>query len=154
MSDIHGYKSDLRTLFFYSFFLSKSLKWYSRQLKSLLLKYKSHLMFIDFISRILGAEKVSVSNRLENAGPSVIVTKDSNRPIPEKYRKDVALLRSKYGDAFKIGLCITLTLQEALSVIPRDRHRIDAYRGLQSYLKKDWNITLTITSQKTKPTTL
>ena len=116
-------------------------------------------MFIDFISRILGAEKVSVSNRLENdAEPSVIVKKDSNKtitkPIPEKYRKDVALLRSKYGDAFKIGLCITLTLQEALSVIPRDRHRIDAYRGLQSYLKKDWNITLTITSQKTKPTTL
>lgn len=57
VSDIHGYKSDLRTLFFYSFFLSKSLKRYSRQLKSLLLKYKSHLMFIDFISRILGAEK-------------------------------------------------------------------------------------------------
>lgn len=45
-------------------------------------------MFIDFISRILGAEKVSVSNRLENnAEPSVIVTKDSNRPIPEKYKK-------------------------------------------------------------------
>ena len=83
-------------------------------------------MFIDFISRILGAEKVSVSNRLENnAEPSVIVTKDSNRPIPEKYKKDVASLR-------------------------RERRRIDSYRGLQSYLKKDWNITLTIKSQKTK----
>lgn len=59
-------------------------------------------MFIDFISRILGAEKVSVSNRLENnAEPSVIVTKDSNRPIPEKYKKDVASLRSKYGDDLK-----------------------------------------------------
>lgn len=58
-------------------------------------------MFIDFISRILGAEKVSVSNRLEDAVPSVIVTKDSNRPIPEKYKKDVASLRSKYGDALK-----------------------------------------------------
>ena len=113
-------------------------------------------MFTDFINRILGAERrPSVSNRLENnAAPSVIVKKGSNKTspksIPEKYRKDVALLRSKYGDAFKIGLCITLTLQEALSVIPRDRHRIDAYRGLQSYLKKDWNITLTIKSQKTK----
>ena len=50
-------------------------------------------MFIDFISRILGAEKVSVSNRMENAVPRVIVTKDSNRPIPEKYKKDVASLR-------------------------------------------------------------
>lgn len=112
-------------------------------------------MFIDFISRILGAEKVSVSNRLENnAEPSVIVTKDSNKtitkPIPEKYRKDVALLQSKYGDAFKTGFCITITLQEALSITPRERRRIDSYRGLQSYLKKDWNITLTIKSQKTK----
>ena len=108
-------------------------------------------MFIDFISRILGAEKVSVSNRLENdAEPSVIVTKDSNRPIPEKYRKDVALLQSKYGDAFKTGFCIILTLQEALSIMPRDRKRVDSYAGLISYLKKEQGITLTIKSQKTK----
>ena len=113
-------------------------------------------MFTDFINRILGAEKVSVSNRLENSAvPSVIVKKDSNKTnIPEKYRKDVALLQSKYGDAFKTGLCINLTLQEALSIMHRERKRIDAYSGLVSYLKKDWNITLTITSQKTKPTTL
>lgn len=108
-------------------------------------------MFIDFISRILGAEKVSVSNRLENnAEPSVIVTKDSNRPIPEKYRKDVALLRSKYGDALKTGFCIILTLQEALSIMPRDRKRVDSYAGLISYLKREQGITLTIKSQKTK----
>lgn len=112
-------------------------------------------MFIDFISRILGAEKVSVSNRLENdAVPSVIVKKDSTKPIPEKYRKDVALLQSKYGDAFKTGLCINLTLQEALSIMHRERRRIDSYSGLVSYLKKEWDITLTITSQKTKSKSL
>ena len=108
-------------------------------------------MFIDFISRILGAEKVSVSNRLENnAEPSVIVTKDSNRPIPEKYKKDVASLRSKYGDALKTGFCIILTLQEALSIMPRDRKRVDSYAGRISYLKREQGITLTIKSQKTK----
>lgn len=112
-------------------------------------------MFIDFINRILGAEKVSVSNRLENnAEPSVIVTKDSNRPIPEKYQRDIEALRQKYGDAFKTGLCINLILQEALSIMHRERRRIDSYSGLVSYLKKEWDITLTITSQKTKPTTL
>lgn len=112
-------------------------------------------MFIDFISRILGAEKVSVSNRLENdAVPSVIVKKDSTKPIPEKYRKDVALLQSKYGDAFKTGFCINLTLQEALSIMPRERRRIDSYRGLQSYLKRELGITLLITSRKTKSKTL
>ena len=117
-------------------------------------------MFIDFINRILGAERrPSLSNRLENdAVPSVIVKKDSNKtitkPVPEKYQRDIEALRQKYGDAFKTGLCINLTLQEALSIMHRERKRIDAYSGLVSYLKKDWNITLTITSQKTKPTTL
>ncbi|EGF53399.1 hypothetical protein SAMN05444376_1630 [Bacteroides clarus YIT 12056] len=113
-------------------------------------------MFTDFINRILGAEpRSSVSNRLENdAVPSVIVTKDSTKPIPEKYKKDVALLQRKYGDAFKTGFCINLTLQEALSVMPRDRKRVDSYAGLISYLKKEQGITLTITSQKTKPKSL
>lgn len=113
-------------------------------------------MFTDFINRILGAERrPSVSNRLENnAAPSVIVKKGSNRPIPEKYKKDVALLQSKYGDAFKTGFCIDLTLQEALSLMQRERKRVDAYSGLVSYLKKEWNITLTITSQKTKTKSL
>ena len=116
-------------------------------------------MFIDFISRILGAEKVSVSNRLENnAAPSVIVKKGSNKTspksIPEKYRKDVALLQSKYGDAFKTGFCIDLTLQEALSLMQRERKRVDAYSGLISYLKRELGITLTITSQKTKSKSL
>ena len=109
-------------------------------------------MFTDFINRILGAERrLSLSNRLENnAEPSVIVTKDSNRPIPEKYKKDVASLRSKYGDALKTGFCIILTLQEALSIMPRDRKRVDSYAGLISYLKREQGITLTIKSQKTK----
>ena len=109
-------------------------------------------MFTDFINRILGAERrLSLSNRLENnAEPSVIVTKDSNRPIPEKYKKDVASLRSKYGDALKTGVCINLTLQEALSLMPRDRKRVDSYAGLISYLKREQGITLTIKSQKTK----
>lgn len=113
-------------------------------------------MFTDFINRILGAERrPSVSNRLENnAAPSVIVKKGSNKTspksIPEKYRKDVALLRSKYGDAFKTGFCIILTLQEALLLMPRDRKRVDSYAGLISYLKREQGITLTIKSQKTK----
>ena len=113
-------------------------------------------MFTEFINRILGAERRSTaSDRLEkSAVPSVIVKKDSNKtspkPVPEKYRKDVEAFRQKYGDAFKTGFCINLTLQEALSIMPRERRRVDSYAGFISYLKKDWNITLTIKSQKAK----
>ena len=93
-------------------------------------------MFTDFINRILGAEQKPSPSRLDNniAEPSVIVKKDSN----------------KYGDAFKTGLCISITLQDALSIMPRERRRIDAYRGLLSFLKEKLGIILSITSQKTK----
>lgn len=114
-------------------------------------------MFTDFINRILGAEQKPSPNRLDNiAVPSVIVKKDSNKtspkPIPEKYKKDITALERYYDCELSslTGLCIALTLQEILSIMPRERRRIDAYKGLQSYLKEDWDIILTIKSQKTK----
>ena len=109
-------------------------------------------MFGNLINRILGLETDSPGTGCQN---SYVVKKAvPHEPIPEKYQRDIEALRQKYGDAFKTGLCINLTLQEALSIIHRERKRIDAYSGLVSYLKKEWNITLTITSQKTKSKSL
>ena len=107
-------------------------------------------MFTEFIARILGAERNSVSNRLENdAAPSVTAPKDST----EKYQKDIAALEERYGSfSSQTGLSINLTLREALSLMPRGRKRIDAYSGLISYLKREYGITLIITSQKSKQT--
>lgn len=111
-------------------------------------------MFTDFINRILGTEEVSVSNRQVYATPDVIEKSSTpSKPIPSKYEKDIEALKGKYGKELfsSTGLCIIrMTLQEALSIMPRERRRIDAYRGLASYLKKNWGIELKITSQKTK----
>ncbi|WP_277233599.1 hypothetical protein [Phocaeicola salanitronis] len=107
-------------------------------------------MFTELIARILGAERRSTtSNRLENnAAPSVTARKDST----EKYQKDIAALEEKHGKlSTQTELSISLTLKEALVLMPRNRKRIDAYAGLISYLKREYGITLTITSQKTKP---
>lgn len=112
-------------------------------------------MFENLINKILGLEREPIPNRQDTfTVPDVTEKAVSSEPIPKKYQRDIEALRQKYGDAFKTGLCINLTLQEALSIMHRERRRIDSYSGLVSYLKKDWNITLTITSQKTKPTTL
>lgn len=103
----------------------------------------------DFIREILGAERRSTTpNRLEkDAVPSVIAKKDSTG----KYQKDIAALEEKYGKlSTQTGLSINLTLKEALALMPRGRKRIDAYTGLMSYLKREYGITLTIKSQKTK----
>lgn len=112
-------------------------------------------MFENLISKILGLEREPMPNRQDTfTAPDVTEKAVSSGPVPEKYQRDIEALRQKYGDAFKTGLCINLTLQEALSIMHRERRRIDSYSGLVSYLKKEWNITLTITSQKTKTKSL
>ena len=114
-------------------------------------------MFGNLINRILGLETDSPGTGRQNPRTASDVVKKAvpHEPVPEKYQRDIEALRQKYGDAFKTGLCINLTLQEALSIMPRvKRKRIDSYRGLQSYLMKEWDITLTITSQKTKSKSL
>lgn len=111
------------------------------------------VMFEEFISRILGAEKVSAPNRQEEIVTTPDVIEKSStiaKPIPEKYEKDVEALRKRYGESFKTGLCIDLTLKEALEIIPRERRRTDAYTGLISFLKGKMGITLNIKSQKSK----
>ena len=112
-------------------------------------------MFKEFINQLLGVEREPIPNRQDTfTAPDVTEKAVSSKPIPEKYQRDIEALRQKYGDAFKTGLCINLTLQEALSIIHRERKRIDAYSGLVSYLKRELGITLTITSQKSKPKSL
>ena len=109
-------------------------------------------MFKEFINQLLGLEREPMPNRQDTrTAPDVIEKAVPHEPIPEKYQRDIEALRQKYGDAFKTGLCINLTLQEALSIMHRKRTRIDAYSGLVSYLKRELGITLTITSQKSKP---
>lgn len=63
--------------------------------------------------------------------------------------KDVMSLKQYVGEiGFKGGLCIDITLQDLLSVVPRKRRRTDAYTTLVRYLKDEWDITLTIKSDK------
>lgn len=114
-------------------------------------------MFTEYINRILESERGFVSNRQEEytkAVPDVIEEKTAEVKeeikIPKKYREDIETLRDMYGENFKTGLCINLTLQEALKIMPKERARVDAYTGLVSFLKGKLGITLNIKSQKTK----
>ena len=68
-----------------------------------------------------------------------------------KYEQDITALREKFGNSFITGLCVRITLKEALGMMPRNRKRVDAYDGLTRYLQEEYGITLTIYSQKTKP---
>ena len=111
-------------------------------------------MFTDIINRILESERDFGSNRQEEnikAEPDVIEKKTATEiKIPKKYQNDIEALREMYGENFKTGLCINLTLKQALEIMPRERLRVDAYTGLISFLKGKMGIELNITSQKSK----
>lgn len=114
-------------------------------------------MFTDIINRILESERDFGSNRQEEnikAEPDVIEEKSAEIQeeikIPKKYQNDIETLREMHGENFKTGLCINITLQEALMIIPKERARVDAFRGLISFLKAKMGIELNIKSQKSK----
>lgn len=113
-------------------------------------------MFENLISKILGLEREPMPNRQDTfTAPDVTEKAVSSEPVPEKYQRDIEALQKKYGRLSSLtGLCIGMSLKEALTIMPRVRRRIDSFAGLVSYLKKEWNITLTIKSQKTKSTAL
>lgn len=114
-------------------------------------EFKSNAMFDEFINQILGDERVVVPSHQENkAEPDVIEEKTAEIRIPKKYQEDIESLKGIYQGDFKTGLCINLTLQDALKILPRERKRVDAYRGLVSFLKEKMGIELNIKSQKSK----
>ena len=69
----------------------------------------------------------------------------------DPYADDIHRLEDALNEGRPLdnGLCIEITLQDLLQIIPRKRRRIDAYRGLVSRLNK-MGVKLTINSQKTK----
>lgn len=98
-----------------------------------------------------GTLEESSERQVRETTPGVIEKSSSiAKPIPEKYEKDIEALRKKYGENFKTGLCIEITLKELLEICPRERRRTDAYTGLISFLKAKQGITLIIKSQKSK----
>ena len=91
------------------------------------------------------------NDKQEVAVPVVEKVISPSVPLPSnvKYDADVEALQKKHGN-FDTGLCIEETLQELLTLCPRNRPRTDAYQGLVSYLKTEYGITLTIKSRKRK----
>ena len=97
--------------------------------------------------QMLNGDNLFPSSR-ESAATHVI-TKGSTPVIPVKFRSDIEALQDYYGEDFREGMEVCLTLKEALVLLPRDRKRTDAYTSLACWMKANLGITLTI-SQKTK----
>ncbi len=75
----------------------------------------------------------------------------TERIVPKKYQSEVMALRNYVGEVnFQPGSVLTLKLSELLTIIPKERKRCDAYKGLVQYLADEQGIILNITSRKNK----
>lgn len=73
--------------------------------------------------------------------------------IPKQFEEDVRALCNYAGVGELIsGTTIRMSLQEILEIIPKNRKRMDSYRTLVAFLKDEMNITLELSSRKTKTT--
>lgn len=103
---------------------------------------------------VCGEGTVAADQQHQEEEPDVEVVKEEEKPkkiethTPSKYDNDIRALEEKYGNLE--GKEITIDLQTLLQLVPRERRRIDAYRGLLSYLEDKRNCKITITSRKTK----
>ena len=73
---------------------------------------------------------------------------DGGQQPGNPYADEIKKLEAEYGP-FAEGMCITVQLQDMLSLIPKKRKRIDTYRGLIQDLANR-GVTLKIISRKTK----
>lgn len=72
---------------------------------------------------------------------------DKPKPTTNKYKDDISALSVFYS--LDPGAEITIELRDLLCICPRERQRVDAYRGLVTELSRR-GIVLTIKSRKNK----
>ena len=88
-------------------------------------------------------EKVAAAPVQKNSVPAKnsVITDD-------RFSADIDCLKEKY--TLSVGSSIETNLKDLLEICPRTRRRIDAYNGLVKYLRENYDVCLTIKSQKTK----
>lgn len=74
---------------------------------------------------------------------------DDIKALGEYFPQLASLLNKK--DSTDYNLTLKISLKEIFVLCPRNRCRVDRYSQLQKYLKENYNTTLIIKSQKTKP---
>lgn len=79
----------------------------------------------------LGRRQDEVQNNLES--PSVEPVDE--RTSTEQQDPELEILEKEFGQFYK-GMKIEIDLHRLLDLIPRDRHKADAYKGLRSKLSK------------------
>ena len=103
---------------------------------------------MDISQILLGENDAFLHNNWPLIEDDNVTIEKESPEIKSKFDDDVAQLKEHYntesGCCFLPGICIDITLQELLSIVPRQRKRSDAYTTLIKHLKDKYDITLNI----------
>lgn len=71
--------------------------------------------------------------------------------IPVRFQGEVEALCDYAGvEKLTRGMTIKMSLQEILTIIPKNRRRIESYKPLINFLSEEMGVALELTSKKTK----
>lgn len=70
-------------------------------------------------------------------------------PVIPNTKSELEILVSELGNV-RSGQTKEISLSRILTILPRTRHKADAYKGLRAELRKQYGVDLVITSSKTK----
>lgn len=101
-------------------------------------------MLIHNLTQTFGDEVALSQDRQASVVPDEIAKNDRKVIVPEKFRADVEALKQYAESNLSSGLCIEVSLQELLTICPRERKRTDAYSGLQKFLSEEMGVNLNI----------
>lgn len=91
---------------------------------------------------------VNIDNRKDIL--EAVQEKQEEAAQPSKFDKDIESLRNYVGESdFQTGLSIEITLHEMLTIVPRERRRVDAFNSLAKYLREMMGINLTVKPNRT-----
>lgn len=107
-------------------------------------------MIKEFLQNLFSSERRTnqeESHRQEKLSPVMSDGKHDSAVRPtSSYDRDIRALQKKYG-TLKSGMSISMSLQDALTVMPRSRRKSDAYNGLKKELMKSYGVDFNVSSK-------
>lgn len=107
-------------------------------------------MLITSLIKKFSDEVEYSESRQDSVAPDVNGRKANTVIIPAKFKDDIKALEDYTGRKLESGVCIRVDLAELLTVIPRERRRVDAYNGLVQFMKDELGVDLIISSSRKK----
>ena len=107
-------------------------------------------MLIQNLSYVLSEEAQYLESRQDSVSPDVNGKKANTVIVPAKFKNDIKALEDYTGRKLENGVCIKVDLAELLTVIPRERRRIDAYNALVIFMRNELGVDLVISSSRKK----